>query len=128
MGCLALFSIVLMLLAAAPSLLILAILMITLGLPLSPWLGWLSAAVQRAVPAASAAEAFAWTFAVITVGTAAGSASGGLIIAAAGTRAAFLAAGGLSLAGATAGLLWLLKHESEPAARRRLNAETDGSP
>lgn len=90
----------LMLLAAAPDLAILALLMIPLGVPLSPWLGSLSASVQRAVPAASSTEAFAWTFAVITVGIAAGNACGAVIIQAAGTQAAFLTAGGLGLAGA----------------------------
>jgi predicted MFS family arabinose efflux permease len=56
--------------------------------------------VQRAAPAASSTEAFAWTFAVITVGIAAGNACGAVIIQAAGTQAAFLTAGGLGLAGA----------------------------
>ena len=63
MGCLALFGATLLLLAAAPGLAVLALLMIPLGLPLSPWLGSLSASVQRAVPSASSTEAFAWTFA-----------------------------------------------------------------
>lgn len=113
MGCLALFSAVLALLAAAPSLPVLAALMIPLGIPLSPWLGSLSASVQRAVPAGSITEAFTWTFAVITVGMAAGSACGGVIIQAASTNAAFLAAGGLGLAGAAAGATRLLaRHPS----------------
>jgi hypothetical protein len=38
-ACLALFGTMLMLLAAAPNLAILALLMIPLGVPLSPWLG-----------------------------------------------------------------------------------------
>ncbi len=100
MACLALFAVLLLLLAAAPDLIMLAVLMIPLGMPLSPWLGSLSASVQRAVPAASSTEAFAWTFTVITAGIAAGSACGGMIIQAAGTRAALLAAGGCGLAGA----------------------------
>ena len=49
----------LLLLAAAPGLVVLALLMIPLGLRLSPWLGSLSASVQRAVPSASSTEAFA---------------------------------------------------------------------
>lgn len=97
-----------MLLAAAPGLPALAVLMVPLGLSLSPWLGSLSASVQRAVPAAGATEAFAWVFAVITVGMAAGSACGGVIIQASSAQAAFLAAGGLGMAGAAAGALWLL--------------------
>jgi predicted MFS family arabinose efflux permease len=105
MACLALFGATLMLLAAAHGLLVLALLMIPLGMPLSPWLGALSASVQRAVPAASSTEAFAWTFAVITVAMAAGSAISGVIIQGAGTETAFLAAGGLALAGAAFGAL-----------------------
>ena len=105
MVCLALFGATLLLLAAAHSLIVLALLMVPLGVPLSPWLGALSASVQRAVPAASSTEAFAWTFAVITVAMAAGSAIGGEIIQGAGTETAFLAAGGLALAGAAFGAL-----------------------
>jgi predicted MFS family arabinose efflux permease len=105
MGCLALFGAALMLLAAAHGLTVLALLMIPLGMPLSPWLGSLSASVQRAVPAASSTEAFAWTFAVITVAMAAGSAISGVIIQGAGPETAFLAAGGLGLTGAASGAL-----------------------
>jgi len=115
-ACLALFAVTLMVLAAAPDLPVLAVLMIPLGLPLSPWLGSLSASVQRAVPAAGSVEAFAWTFAVITVGMAAGSACGGVIIQAAGPRAGFLAAGGLALAGAALGALWLPVRQRRPTA------------
>lgn len=107
MACLALFAATLMVLAAAPGLLALALLMIPLGVPLSPWLGSLSASVQRAVPAAGSTEAFAWIFAVITVGMSAGSASGGVIIQSAGAQAAFLTAGGIGLAGAALGALGL---------------------
>jgi predicted MFS family arabinose efflux permease len=99
-GCLALFGAALMVLPAAPSLAVLALLMIPAGLPLSPWLGSLSASVQRAVPPGASTEAFTWTFAVITVGMASGSAVGGTIIQNAGPDAAFVAAGTLSLAGA----------------------------
>lgn len=100
-SCLALFSIALLPLAAAPSLPVLALLMIPLGLPLSPWLGSLSASVQAAVPAAVVTEAFTWTFAVITAGMAGGSAAAGLIIQRSGPAGAFLGAGVLGLAGAT---------------------------
>ena len=54
---------------------------------------------------ASSTEAFAWTFAVITVAMAAGSAVSGVIIQGAGTETAFLAARGLALAGAAFGAL-----------------------
>lgn len=105
LGCLGLFGAALMLLTAAPDLAVLAVLMIPIGLPLSPWLGSLSASVQRAVPRATATEAFTWTFAAITVGTAGGNALGGTIIQGAGPRAGFLAAGAAALAGAAVGLL-----------------------
>jgi predicted MFS family arabinose efflux permease len=100
---LALFGATLMLLAAAPGLIVLALLMVFVGVPLSPWLGSLSASVQRAVPAASSTEAFAWSFAVITVGMAAGNAISGVVIQSANTAAAFASAGGLSLVGALFG-------------------------
>jgi predicted MFS family arabinose efflux permease len=60
-----------------------------------------------AVPAAVSTEAFTWTFAVITVGMAAGGAVGGTIIQAASPQVAFLAAGSLSLVAAALGtLMW----------------------
>ena len=104
-GCLAAFGAALLPLAAAPGLAVLALLLIVAGVPLAPWLGSLSAAVQRAVPSAAVAEAFTWSFYAVTVGTAAGSAAGGALIEAGGPRAGFLAAGGLCLVGAAAGLL-----------------------
>ena len=104
-GCLALFGAALILLSAAPNLAVLAPLMIPIGLRLSPWLGSLSASVQRAVPPDAATEAFTWTFAVITVGMARGSAIGGTIIQDANPDAAFVAAGALSLSGAALGML-----------------------
>lgn len=110
MICLGLFGAMLVLLAAASGILVLALLMICLGIPLSPWLGSLSASVQRAVPAASATEAFAWTFAVVTIGMAAGSAVSGIVIQNANTQTAFMSAGGASLAGALFGLSRLARH------------------
>lgn len=107
MACLALFGATLMLLASASGVLALALFMIPLGVPLSPWLGSLSASVRRAVPSAASTEAFAWTFAIITVGMAVGSACGGVIIQRASARTAFLVAGGLGLAGAAFGALRL---------------------
>jgi MFS family permease len=117
-ACLSLFGAALLLLAAAPNLAVLALLMILAGVPLAPWLGSLSASVQRAAPPGSATEAFTWIFAVITVGMASGSALGGLIIQGAGPDAAFLAAGGLCLAGAAPGVRWRLwLRDPQPAAR-----------
>jgi predicted MFS family arabinose efflux permease len=97
---LAAFALALALLASAPNLTILALLMLPLGLPLSPWLGSLSAAIQRAVRPDAAAEAFTWMFATITAGIAGGNAIGGVLTEAAGTDVAFVAAGGIALSGA----------------------------
>src|SRR5262249_61883403 len=115
-GCLALFGAALMLLAAAPNLPVLAVLMIAAGLPLSPWLGSLSASVQRAVPAGTSTEAFTWTFAVITMGTAGGNALGGVITQGAGPQIAFLAAGALALTGAAVGALYRPRPSGPPPA------------
>ncbi len=105
MSFLALFGAALMLLATAPSLPVLAVLMIPLGLPLSPWLGLLSASVRRAVPAGRSTEAFAWAFAAVTVGMSGGNAIGGVIIQDANPPAVFLCAGALAVAGAAFGAL-----------------------
>jgi predicted MFS family arabinose efflux permease len=115
-ACLALFAAALALLAVAPGLAILALLMVPLGLPLSPWLGSLSSSIQRAVPPGTRTEAFTWMFAVITIAMAGGSAAGGVITQAAGPDTAFLAASAIGLAGA---LIGVLRHsalrEPEPA-------------
>src|SRR5262249_34530937 len=115
-GCLALFGAALMLLAAAPNLPVLAVLMIAAGLPLSPWLGSLSASVQRAVPAGTSTEAFTWTFAVITMGTAGGNALGGVTTQGARPQTAFLAAGALPLTGAAVGALYRPRPSGPPPA------------
>jgi predicted MFS family arabinose efflux permease len=129
MAALALFGATLMLLAAAPGLIVLGVLMACLGIPLSPWLGSLSAAIQRAAPAGSSTEAFAWSVAVITVGIAAGNAIGGAVIQSANSAAAFACAGGLSLAAAIFGASRLAtrpghqasapRQPGEPASTRR---------
>jgi predicted MFS family arabinose efflux permease len=107
MAFLAAFAAALALLAAAPSLPWLAAAMIPLGLPLAPWLGSLSASVQRASPAGATTEAFTWTFALVTVGQSAGSAAGGTIIQGAGVAAAFLAAALAGAIGAALGMAFL---------------------
>jgi predicted MFS family arabinose efflux permease len=117
LACLALFGAVLMALAAAPSLAVLAVLMILLGLPLSPWLGSLNAAIQRLVPEATATEAFTWNFAVITVGMAGGNALGGVASEGMGPGASFLVAGAIGLAAALAGVLALGRGAGPHAAR-----------
>jgi predicted MFS family arabinose efflux permease len=96
---LAAFAAALALLCLAGSFAALAALMLVLGIPLSPWLGALSACVERAAPDDMAAESFTWTFAAVTVGAACGNALGGVLAQAAGSRAAFLGASAAAFAG-----------------------------
>jgi MFS family permease len=77
-------------LAMAPGLAVLAVLMLPLGLPLSPWLGTLNEAAQRLVAPSRTAEAFTWIYSLITLGIACGNAVAGPVIEHAGTSAAFL--------------------------------------
>jgi predicted MFS family arabinose efflux permease len=115
---LGLFALLLALLAMAPSLGVLAALMLALGLPLSPWLGTLNEAVQTLVPRSRTTEAFTWIFALITIGIAAGNAAGGPIIQHAGTKAGFLVSAAAAAAGAALGGLGLLFSERGAASQR----------
>ncbi len=90
-------------LSLAPGLGVLAVLMLPLGLPLSPWLGTLNEAAQRLVDPARTAEAFTWIYSLIALGVAAGNAAAGPLIEHAGTGTAFLAAGAAAGAGAVLG-------------------------
>lgn len=89
--------------AVAPGLVVLGLLMLPLGLPLSPWLGTLNEAVQRLVAPARTAEAFTWIYSLITLGIAAGNAVAGPVIQGAGTSVAFLAAAAAAGTGAGIG-------------------------
>lgn len=100
---LAALAVLLGLLAIAPGVAILALLMLPLGLPLSPWLGTLNEAVQALVSPDRVAEAFTWVYALITVGIAAGNAVGGPVIERAGTGSGFVAAGAAAGAGVVIG-------------------------
>ena len=106
------FGALLALTAAAPNLTILAGTMLLLGLPLSPWLGTLSTAVEHVIPADRTTEAFTYTFALITSGIAAGNALGGAVIGQDHTSRALLAACLAALVGAGAGsqsLTWTFR-------------------
>jgi predicted MFS family arabinose efflux permease len=105
---LGLLAALLALLATAHNLAILALLMLALGLPLSPWLGTLNEAGQSLAPPNRAAEAFTWIVALTTIGNALGSAAGGPIVQHAGPRAGFLVAGAAAGIGAALGLIGLL--------------------
>jgi hypothetical protein len=113
------FGTLLALTAAAPNLAILAAIMLLLGLPLSPWLGTLSTAVQQVIPASRTTEAFTYTFAVITTGIAAGNALGGLFIQQNHTSRALLAAAAAALADSVAGSIGLRRDHPGPAGSSR---------
>jgi predicted MFS family arabinose efflux permease len=108
------FGALLALTAAAPNLTILSAIMLLLGLPLSPWLGTLSTAVQQVIPADRTTEAFTYTFAVITTGIAAGNALGGIVIQHNHTSRALLAAAAAALVGSGAGSIGLRRHRCRP--------------
>lgn len=112
------FGALLALTAAAPNLAILAAVMLLLGLPLSPWLGTLSAAVQQVIHADRTTEAFTYTFAVITTGMAAGNALGGVVIQQNHTSHALLAAAAAALAGSVSGSVGLRRRHSQPIQER----------
>jgi MFS family permease len=105
------------LLATAPNLAVLAVLMLFLGLPLSPWLGTLNEAVQALVPPSRTGEAFTWTFAVITTGIGIGNALGGPINQDITTRGGFLAAAAAAASGVALALSALAMRE-RPKQRR----------
>jgi MFS family permease len=115
---LGLLAMLLVLLAAAHDLVILALLMLGLGLPLSPWLGTLNEAGQTLAPAGRAAEVFTWIFALITIGTALGNATGGPIVQHAGTQNGFLLAGAAAAIGAALGGAGLLIRHGRADAER----------
>jgi predicted MFS family arabinose efflux permease len=119
---LAAFGALLALTAAAPTLATLAATMLLLGLPLSPWLGTLSTAVQQVIPASRTTEAFTYTFAVITTGIAAGNALGGLVIQQNHTSRALLAAAAAALAGSVAGSIGLRHHRTAGEMTSRAGA------
>jgi predicted MFS family arabinose efflux permease len=105
---LGLLAVLLVPLAAATSVPLLAVLMLPLGIPLSPWLGTLNETVQRAVPAGRRAEAFAWVYSLIAIGIATGNATSGPTIQHAGPGAGFLLAAAAAATGTGVGALALL--------------------
>jgi predicted MFS family arabinose efflux permease len=93
--------------ATAPGLVVLGLLMLPLGLPLSPWLGTLNEAAQRLVAPSRTAEAFTWIYSLIALGIAAGNAAAGPVIERAGTSVAFLLAAAAAGTGAGLGAIGL---------------------
>jgi predicted MFS family arabinose efflux permease len=119
---LGLLAVLLVPLAAAPSVPLLALLMLPLGMPLSPWLGTLNETVQSTVPASRTAEAFTWVYSLITVGIAAGNATSGPAIQHAGPRAGFLLAAAAAATGTAVAALTLLIHRRRHSTWRNATA------
>jgi predicted MFS family arabinose efflux permease len=109
--------------AAAPNLASLAVFTLLLGVPLSPFLGTLSTAVQQVIPADRTTEAFTYTFAVITIGIAAGNALGGAVIQRDHTSRALLAAAATALVGSGAGAVGLRRRRPTPGCNHNRGAE-----
>jgi predicted MFS family arabinose efflux permease len=108
LGLLGLLAVLLVPLAVAASVPVLALLMLPLGLPLSPWLGTLNGAIQSIVPIGRRAEAFSWVYSVIAIGIAAGNAVSGSIVQDADPSLGFLFAAAAAGTGAGVGALALL--------------------
>lgn len=99
------FGILVAAMAAAGSLLSLAVVMLVAGAVITPQMTGQSLALELATPDGTASEAFGWVVTAITLGVAGGQSVAGWAVESAGAPAAFLASG---LAGvALAGVLWL---------------------
>jgi MFS family permease len=87
-------------LAAAPSILAIAILLIVAGCPINPAITNIALAVDDRTPAHSTAQAFGWMSTGVALGASVGSAVAGPLAQHAGSDAAFLAAGASAAIGA----------------------------
>ncbi|MEV6304902.1 MFS transporter [Actinoplanes sp. NPDC051861] len=93
-------------LVAAPSGVVPAAVLITVaGSLIAPILASAYAMVDRAAPAGTVTEAFAWLATATAVGTAAGAAAGGALADLAGARSGFVLAGGAAVGAAVVALL-----------------------
>lgn len=91
-------------LAVAPDVPVLAVLLALGGAAIAPLLGTLYGLVSRLAAAGSATAAFGWLVSGIGTGAAAGAALGGILTQTGGARVAFLVAGG-----AVIGVSWLAR-------------------
>ena len=73
------------------------------GLPIAPTIGALYSLIDRSARAGTVAEAFAWFGTAITVGIAAGSAVGGVLVDERGVRWSFAVGAGVAFVGAVVG-------------------------
>jgi len=109
---LAAFGLAIALMAAAPDLVWLAVVMAVSGATITPQATAQSMAVELAAPAGTATEAFGWVITAVTLGLAGGQALGGALVEAHGPGSAFLAGG--AAAGALAGLVALWRASLTP--------------
>jgi len=110
---LAAFGLAIALMAAAPDLVWLAVVMAVSGATITPQATAQSMAVELAAPAGTATEAFGWVITAVTLGLAGGQALGGALVEAHGPGSAFLVGG--AAAGVLAGLVALLRASLTPA-------------
>jgi MFS family permease len=101
------------LVAAAGSVIALAATLLIAGMAIAPTYAGVYMMVDRAAPAGTATEAFAWLATATAVGAAAGAAGAGALVEAAGPTAAFVLGGG---AGVVATIVALMRAESVPTA------------
>ncbi len=74
------------------------------GLPIAPTIGALYTLIDRSARAGTVAEAFAWFGTAVSVGIAAGSAIGGVLVDERGVRWSFALGAAIALVGAVLGL------------------------
>jgi MFS family permease len=92
-------------LAAAPSIPVMALMLIPAGACIAPLLSAGNLLVTDVSPAGAATEAYTWPITSLVVGLAAGNAAAGAIIEASDWRAAFLAAAGVAAIGGVIALV-----------------------
>jgi predicted MFS family arabinose efflux permease len=102
-----------------------AVLITVAGTMIAPVLASAYAMVDRAAPAGSITEAFAWLATATAVGTAAGAAAGGALVDRAGSPSGFVLAG---VAALTAALVTLLRIPSAPARPGQPRLAADAGP
>ena len=82
----------------------LCVLAFVAGLPIAPTIGALYTLIDRSARAGTVAEAFAWFGTAVSVGIAAGSAIGGVLVDERGVRWSFALGAAIALVGAVLGL------------------------
>ncbi|MBK1785074.1 MFS transporter [Prauserella sp. ASG 168] len=109
---LALFGVLVAVLALPETLWVLAIAMLGAGALITPQSTAHSTTIEIVAPKGTAAEAFGWVLTAITLGLAFGQSVSGYLVEHSGPPAAFLAAAGCALVLAT--VVWFLRHTIRP--------------